>query len=39
MKFNHKVIPLGLASKETRGPFGMMPDEQNGQSQAGILKD
>lgn len=39
MKRNDTVIELGVASKETKGQNGLIPDEQNGQNQAGIARD
>lgn len=39
MKRKTNVIDLGIASKETKGPVGIQPDETNGQNLTGILKD
>lgn len=39
MERHDTVIELGTASEATKGQNGLIPDEANGQNQAGIAQD
>ncbi|MDQ1158939.1 hypothetical protein QE385_003266 [Sphingomonas sp. SORGH_AS 950] len=39
MEREDDVIDLGVASEDTKGPFGVIPDEANGLSAMGLTDD